>query len=88
MRDISKSGLCFFVDRPIPIMTCLKLAIDLPVPDGIRRVSGAGAVVRCERIAARVDHYEVAVFLHDMAEPDREVVEAYVEAWRAGARAG
>jgi hypothetical protein len=64
------------------MMPRLRIELDLPVPDGIRRISGDGAVVRSERISKRVDHYEVAVFLHDMAEPDRETLEEYVSAWR------
>jgi hypothetical protein len=83
VRDISRSGLSFFVDRPIRVMTCLRLAIDLPVRHGGRRVYGTGAVVRCEKISARIDHYEVAVFLQEMAEPDRALVAEYVDAWRA-----
>jgi hypothetical protein len=82
VRDVSRAGVCFFLDRALPMMTRLRIELDLPVPDGIRRISGDGAVVRSERISKRVDHYEVAVFLHDMAEPDRETLEEYVSAWR------
>ena len=78
LRDISRAGVCFFLDRPIPLMTVLDLSVALPVEDGLRRINGHGAVVRCERIAKAVDHYEVAVFLHEMAEADRRTIEEFV----------
>ncbi len=78
LRDISRAGVCFFLDRPIPLMTVLELSVSLPVKGGLRRVGGHGAVVRCERIAKAVDHYEVAVFLHEMAEADRRTIEDFV----------
>jgi hypothetical protein len=78
LRDISRAGVCFFLDRPIPLMTVLELSVSLPVPGGVRRIGGHGAVVRCERIAKAVDHYEVAVFLHEMAEADRRTIEEFV----------
>jgi hypothetical protein len=78
LRDISRAGVCFFLDRPIPLMTVLELSVSLPVQGGTRRIGGHGAVVRCERIAKVVDHYEVAVFLHEMAEADRRTIEEFV----------
>lgn len=78
LRDLSRGGVCFFLDRPIPMMTLLKLELQIPVPGGVRNVIGQGAVVRCEKISARLDHYEVAVFLQDVAEPDREALEQFV----------
>lgn len=78
IRDVSRGGVCFFLDRPVPEMTALRLEFDLPVPPGVRRITGQGAVVRCEKIARSVDHYEIAVFMHDMASPDRETIANYV----------
>ena len=78
LRDISRSGVCFFLDRPIPLMTVLEMSVSLPVKGGQRRVGGHGAVVRCDKIAKAVDHYEVAVFLHEMAEADRRAIEEFV----------
>ncbi len=78
VRDISRSGVCFFLDRPLREMTRLAIDLEIPVRDGVRRVTGTGAVVRCERISARLEHYEIAVFLQEMAEPDRATIDAYV----------
>jgi hypothetical protein len=81
LRDVSRSGVCFFVDRPIALMALLQLELDLPPSPGVaaRRLRGAGAVVRCERISPGVEHYEVAVFLHDMLESDRAALAAHVQ---------
>jgi hypothetical protein len=78
IRDISRSGVCFFLDRPIPMMTVLQMSMPLRVKDGVRIVTGFGAVVRCERISKVLEHYEIAVFLHEMAETDRRTIEDYV----------
>lgn len=83
LRDVSRGGLCFFLDRPIREMTLLRMEFDLPVAQGVRRITGTGAVVRCERISQALDHYEIAVFLQNMALPDRETIETYVEGRRA-----
>lgn len=84
VRDISRAGVCFYLDRPIPLMTVLELRMNLPVADGVRQVTGRGAVVRSEKISAHVEHYEIAIFLHEMADPDRKCVEDYVGTWRTG----
>lgn len=78
IRDVSRGGVCFFLDRAVPEMTALRLEFDLPIPPGVRRITGQGAVVRCEKIARMIDHYEIAVFMHDMADPDRETIARYV----------
>jgi hypothetical protein len=78
VRDLSRAGVCFFLDRPLPLMTVLGVALELNGAAKPRRIEGNGAVVRCERIAAGVDHWEVAVFLHEMAEDDRRALERYV----------
>ncbi len=78
IRDVSRAGVCFFLDRPVPLMTVLGVAFDIATPVGRTRVQAHGAVVRCERIAKAVDHWEIAVFLHDMGEADRHTLEEFV----------
>ena len=78
LRDLSRAGVCFFLDRPVPMMTQLELALDLRLPGGMRRIRGAGAVVRCEKISKALDHYEIALFVHEMAEIDRKAIEEFV----------
>lgn len=78
IRDVSRAGVCFFLDRQVPLMTVLGVAFDIASPMGRTRIQAHGAVVRCERIAKGVDHWEIAVFLHDMGESDRRALEEFV----------
>ncbi|MEL6428778.1 MAG: PilZ domain-containing protein [Planctomycetota bacterium] len=82
IRDVSRGGVCFFLDRPLQEMTALEVEFDLPMDPGVRRIRGVGAVVRCEKIAQIVDHYEIAVFVHEMADPDRDTITEYVDGGR------
>ncbi|MCZ6596465.1 MAG: PilZ domain-containing protein [Planctomycetota bacterium] len=84
IRDVSRSGVCFYLDRRIPEMTVLRMELDVPAAErGGPSLVGSGVVVRCQPISELVDHYEIAVFLHDMDERDRDRLESYVAA-RAG----
>jgi len=71
----AKKNETYKLDRPITPMTLLGVEFELPGPHTVR---GKGAVVRCERISPGVEHYEVAVFLHDLAEGDREAIDDLV----------
>lgn len=88
LRDVSRAGVCFFLDRQIPEMTVLRLVVDLPeCGSGPARspehtVRGSGVVVRCRALSPHVDHYEIAVFLNDISELDRARLEAFVQAQR------
>ena len=84
LRDVSRAGLSFHTEAPIAMMTVLAVALDLPTREGRRRICGSGAVVRCQRISPSLEHYEVAVFLHDMSEADRAALEAHVRGALAG----
>jgi len=79
VRDISRAGICFFLDRPIQEMTTLRIDLELPVADGMRFVRGDAVVVRCDKISELLDHYEIAAFLSNMADPDRDALEAFVD---------
>lgn len=82
LRDVSRAGVCFYLERSIPLMTVLSIALDLPAEAATgrtRKVRGQGAVVRCERISPSLSHWEVALFLHDMSEADRAALDAYVQ---------
>lgn len=87
VRDVSRAGVCFFLDRPLPLMTVLQMTLALRVQGGVRHVTGCGAVVRCERISKAIDHWEIALFLHELAETDRELLEEFVRAQAAGSAA-
>ena len=78
LRDLSRAGVCFFLDRSVPLMTVLDVSLELRLPTGMRRIRGSGAVVRCEKISKALDHYEIAIFVHEMAEVDRKAIDEFV----------
>lgn len=81
LRDLSASGLCFFAEQPLPEMTALQIALDLPRGGGqTDRVEASGAVVRCQPISPRLEHYEIAVFFHDISPENRQHLERFVDA--------
>jgi hypothetical protein len=80
LRDVSRIGLCFHIERAIPMMTVMRIGLDLPFGSGVRRVTGSGAVVRCKRISPTLEHYEIAIFLHDMSDDDRDALDGHVRA--------
>jgi hypothetical protein len=79
LRDVSRAGVCFYLERPIALMTALRLALDLPIGGATKKIRGQGAVVRCERISPTVSHWEIAVFLHDLSESDRALLDLHVK---------
>jgi hypothetical protein len=82
LRDVSRAGICFYLDRPLGEMTILSVRIDLPARERspAARIEGRGAVVRCLPLSKAVDHYEIALFLNELAEPQRERLDAFVAA--------
>ena len=82
LRDISVSGICFFLDRKIPEMTVLDLRLELPAHEGVAgptEVAGRGAVVRCEPVSPHLDHYEIAVFFNEIGDDERQRLQRFVE---------
>lgn len=77
LRDVSRSGVSFYLDREVPEMALLKIEIELPGSG--ERVSGTGVVVRCRPIAPALEHFEVAVFLNEMGDQERESLSRLVD---------
>lgn len=82
LRDVSRAGVCFFLDQRVPEMTILRMELDLPEEEEGEQthIEGSGVVVRCQPIGPHVEHFEVAVFMNDMTESNREALEGYVQA--------
>ncbi|MCX8229813.1 MAG: PilZ domain-containing protein [Planctomycetota bacterium] len=80
VRDISQSGVAFFSEQPLALMTRVRFTFDLPDVDGNPRpVKGEGAVVRCERLAPSIGHYEVAIFFQELAPGSIEVLQGLID---------
>jgi hypothetical protein len=78
LRDVSRSGVSFYLDQRVPEMTLLRLQLELP--GGGERIAGTGVVVRCRPVSPALQHYEVAVFLNEMDDDDRESLARLVRA--------
>lgn len=78
VRDLSRSGACFFSETPIRVMTHVQFSFALPGVSPPRSVQGEGVVVRCERISPAVGHYEVALFFQDMPREQVGTLETYL----------
>ena len=80
LRDVSRAGICFYLDRPLAEMTILSVRIDLPrrAEGEPERIDGRGVVVRCLPLAKGVDHFEIALFLNELAESQRVRLDAFV----------
>ena len=75
VRDLSQSGVAFFCDEAIPMMTAVKVAIEMPGGDLIQ---AEGVVVRCERLSPAIGHYEVAIFFQSLNPGALQVIQTYV----------
>ncbi len=78
VRDISRSGVAFYAEEAIPVMTRVRFLLEIPGDGSPRVTAGEGVVVRCERLAPALEHYEVAIFFHDMEPTAREYLADYV----------
>ena len=79
VRDLSESGLAFFSDQPVPMMTKVGFRLELPHDSQSLEAAGEGVVVRCERLSSALGHYEVAVFFQDPTDEMLGLVRAFVE---------
>lgn len=80
LRDLSESGICFFLDRPLDEMTVLEVAFELPTEGSERaKVATTGVVVRSRKISPAVDHYEVALFFNGLDETSRAAMKAFID---------
>jgi hypothetical protein len=78
VRDISEAGVCFFLDRPVKLMTQLRIELNLPHDGNISVICGTGVVVRSETLSEHIDHYEVAVFMPDFTATEKASIRAFV----------
>lgn len=79
VRDISQAGVCFFLDRPLKLMTTLAIELDLPHASDHTVIKGTGVVVRSENISDALDHYEIAVFMPELTAAEKGAIAMFVE---------
>lgn len=80
--NISTTGLLCALDRPLPLMTRVLMALVLPqrkdlgvVPDPKGAIKVVGAVVRCESVK---DHYETALYFQEIDNRGKRCLERYL----------
>lgn len=79
--NISRSGVYCTVDRPVEVMSKLKVCLLIPVKKlgktSTKKINCQGIVVRTEPIAGS-KNYNVAVFFNDIVQRDADCIADYV----------
>lgn len=76
--NISANGVLCHTIKPIPLMTRMSIALELPKPFD-RRIECEGIVVRCDRHDKGDDHFKVAILYTKLADDDHHAIKAFVE---------
>ncbi len=76
--NISANGVLCHTIKPVPLMTKMRIALDLPAPYG-RRVDAEGIVVRCDADDRGDDHFKVAILFTKIDADEHEAVRQFVE---------
>ena len=76
--NISANGVLCHTVKPIPLMTRMRVTIELPKPAG-RRVDAEGIVVRCDPDDMGDDHFKVAILFTKLDDEDYEAIHGFVE---------
>lgn len=75
--NISANGVLCHTIKPVPLMTKLTMALELPSPIS-KRVECEGIVVRCEPDEKGDDHFRVAILYSRIDEDDRKAISEFV----------
>lgn len=81
--NISPSGVYCKVDKELPLMSRLKLALVIPDPsreDGVKSMEVTGIVVRQHPVVidGSTRHYDIAIFFEDLSPKDKDAISAYI----------
>lgn len=80
-ENISASGAYCRVSHYLPVMTKVRIRLELSAQSKPRTVRCQGVIVRIEPPLADPsrDHYDVAIFFHELDDRDRSVLSQYVQ---------
>jgi len=76
--NISVSGVLCHTVKPIPLMTKIGMALELPKPFD-RRIECEGIVVRCDPHEVGDDRFEVAILYTKVDDEDLALIEQFVQ---------
>lgn len=76
--NISANGVLCHTVRPIPLMTKLSIALELPKPSE-KRIECEGIVVRCEPHERGEDRFKVAILYTKLSDDDYQSIREFVD---------
>ena len=76
--NISANGILCHTVKPVPLMTKMSIALELPKPFG-QRIESEGIVVRCDPHDQGDDHFKVAILFTRISDDDQLAVKGFVE---------
>jgi hypothetical protein len=76
--NISANGVLCHTVKPVPLMTRMSIALELPKPYE-RRIECEGIVVRCDPHEMGDDHFKVAILYTKILEDDRDSISDFVQ---------
>ena len=78
--NISASGVYCKIDKEIPLMSRVKLALMLPGHTTLDGVEITGVVVREHPVIinGEIKHYDTAIFFEDISQKDKDAILAYI----------
>lgn len=82
--NISANGVLCHTVKPLPLMTKMSIALELP-NSANGRIECEGIVVRCEPHEVGDDKFKVAILYTKISDDARELIEAFVAHDTAGA---
>lgn len=77
LDNISGSGVLCHTVKPVPLMTKMSIALELPKPFECR-IECEGVVVRCDPHEQGDDHFKVAILYTKISEDDRQAIYDFV----------
>jgi len=75
--NISANGVLCHTIKPVPLMTRMRIHIELPLPDK-HRIDTEGIVVRCDADEHGDDHFRVAILFSRLDEESQRAIQAFV----------
>lgn len=87
--NISSSGLYCKVDRELPLMSRVQLALMIPISSAgtkeTKEVMVEGVVVRAHPVIVdgKTQHYDVAIFFDNLDPKTKEMITAYISRKKA-----
>ncbi len=76
--NMSRNGVLCHTVKPIPLMTKMSVALELPETNG-HRIECEGIVVRCDPHESGDDRFKVAILFTKVSETDQAAIQKFVD---------